>query len=322
MVQMLIDEVAAKVTVDAAEARIKRVGDRYYGSTMDSDLRTNALLVMVLEKTRPNDPLLPKLVAAMMADRRDGHWGNTQDNAFAILALARHFVRTESATASTNVKVLLDGEPLAEMRFEGGNFVPRSVTIPMAKAVLAQGKTLAIVRDSTEGPLYWSMRLDYAPGEVPRLAIDNGLRLDRRYVIAAGPRAGQPAVEVDAGELIRVELMLEAEADQRYVAVDDPLPAGLEPVMLSFATTGSDLSDPSDPSHSYDRWQPKVFGHTEQRDDRVHLFADWLPSGTHTHAYLVRATAKGSFTAPAARAHAMYSPEVFGQSSALDVKVL
>ncbi len=322
MVQTLIDEVTAKVTADDAEARVKRAEKSYYWSTMDSDLRTNALLVMVLEKTRPNDPLLPKLVAAMMADRREGHWGNTQDNAFAILALARHFVRTESATASTNVKVLLDGEPLADMRFEGGNFTPRSVTIPMSKAVLAQGKTLAIVRDSTDGPLYWSMRLDYAPNEVPRIAIDNGLRLDRRYVIAAGPRAGQPATEVDAGELIKVELMLEADSDQRYVAVDDPLPAGLEPVMLSFATTGSDASGLADGNPSYDGWRPQVFGHTEQRDDRVHLFADWLPSGTHNHTYLVRATTKGSFTAPAARAHAMYSPEVYGQSSALDVKVL
>lgn len=319
-VDSLLDDVLTHVSTDQAFARLVRKDEHYYGSTMDSDLRSNALLVMVLEKTRPSDSLIPKLVAAMMADRRGGHWGNTQDNAFAILALARHFIRTEANAGPTAVKVLLDGAVLVERRFEGKGLSPASMTLPMAEVKKAQGKRLEIVREGGDGPLYWTLTLEHAPAEIPRLAIDRGLRLDRRYVIAEGPRAGELAKEVQSGDLVRVELTLASDTDQRYIAVDDPLPAGVEPVLLSLATSRGRVEETGNDGDAYD-WHPAVFNFTEQRDDRVNLFADWLPRGTHTHSYLVRATTHGSFLAPAAMAHAMYSPEIAGRSDAHELVV-
>ena len=323
MVDTLLDDVLGRVSSDQAFARLVRKDERYYGSTMDSDLRSNALLVMALEKTRPTDPLIPKLVSAMMADRRGGHWGNTQDNAFAILALARHFVRTEANAGPSAVKVLLDGAVVLERRFEGKGLAPASLKLPMAEVKKAQGKRLEVLREGGDGPLYWTLTLEHAPAEIPRRALDRGLRLDRRYLFAEGPRAGELAKEVQAGDLLRVELTLEADADQRYIAVDDPLPAGVEPVLLSLATSRGQVENLGDHGGDDDvhDWRPAVFNHNEQRDDRVNLFADWLPRGTHTYSYLVRATTHGSFLAPAAFVHAMYSPEIAGRSDAHELTV-
>ncbi|HET6271415.1 MAG TPA: hypothetical protein VFG32_00385, partial [Bacteroidota bacterium] len=57
------------------------------------------------------------------------------------------------------------------------------------------------------------------------------------------------------------------------------------------------------------------FNHKEMYDDRVQLFADYLPAGVHTFTYMARATSYGKFQMPSTRAEGMYEPEVFGQTS-------
>jgi uncharacterized protein YfaS (alpha-2-macroglobulin family) len=66
-------------------------------------------------------------------------------------------------------------------------------------------------------------------------------------------------------------------------------------------------------------WQG--FKHIEMRDDRVLLFADSLSPGLHTHRYLARALSYGTFFAPGTKAEQMYSPEVFGRSAEISIKV-
>ncbi|MEL7363242.1 MAG: hypothetical protein AAFN13_14300, partial [Bacteroidota bacterium] len=57
------------------------------------------------------------------------------------------------------------------------------------------------------------------------------------------------------------------------------------------------------------------FNHTELRDDRVLLFADYLRRGEHTYTYLARATTPGTFVHPPAQAELMYEPEVNGRTA-------
>jgi len=109
---------------------------------------------------------------------------------------------------------------------------------------------------------------------------------------------------------------------RRYVAVDDPLPAGLEPVTLDFATTAKAYAAAVGDSSPDDYWDyTPTFNHVEQKDDRVTLFSDYMDSGEHEHSYLARATTTGTFLAPATRVHEMYHPETFGQGAAYDLVV-
>lgn len=319
MATTLLDEVLATVRVDGEVATLEREEDRYYYSTMDSDVRSMALLALALQAIRPEDAMLPKVQKGLLDARRSGRWMSTQDNAFALLALAKTFVATEHAKAAYTVRVEIDGQAWLEERMTGSDTTPRTLHLPMYAARKAHGKTLTITRSGDEAPLYFSMRFDYAPREIPVRALTRGIEIDRRYSIAAGARAGQPATEVSAGDLVKVDITVASAEVRRYVAVDDPLPAGLEPVTLDFATTRASLSSltgaPAEP------WQPSVFDHHEQRDDRVTLFSDILPAGRHTYTYLARATTAGQFVAPAARAHEMYHPDVHGQSAATEVTV-
>lgn len=319
MAQTLVDEVAKKARVDGDRATLEREEERYWYSTMDSDVRTMALLAMALEAVRPNDPLLPKVQKGLLEARRGGEWMSTQDNAFAILALARTMVASERPSARYTARVEVDGQVWLEEAMRGDELAPRTVHLPMYVAKKAQGKALTIRRDGDDAPVYFTLRFDYAPKEVPRQSLARGFQLERRYRIANGPRAGQPATELQAGDVVRVDLHVRTSDDRRYVAVDDPLPAGLEPITLDFATTSASLAPLADDRREY--WEPAIFNHSEQKDDRVVLFSDVMPAGDHHYVYLARATTTGTFLAPAARVHEMYHPDVYGQTKAEEVVV-
>ncbi len=321
MAATLLDEVIATVRVDGARARIERQADAYYwSSTMDSDVRSMALLAMALEAIRPGDPLLAKVQQGLLDERESGRWMSTQDNAFAILALAGTFLATERAGARFTASVEVDGQVWLSEAMSSDDPAPKTLHLPMYLARKASGKELVIKREGDDAPVYFTLRFDYAPAQVPDKPLTQGFEITRRYRIATGPRAGQEATELEPGDLVRVDVAVRTVEDRRYVAVDDPLPAGLEPVTLDFDTTRSSLAAlvGEEPRQW---WRPTIFNFKEQKDDRVLAFADVMPAGTHTFTYLARATSAGSFMAPSARVHEMYHPGVFGQSQATRVAV-
>ena len=107
---------------------------------------------------------------------------------------------------------------------------------------------------------------------------------------------------------MQVRIQVTAPDRRVYVAVDDPLPAGLEALDPALATTarGSLSRD--------DFWGP--WNHQELRDDRALAFADSLPGGVYLFRYSARATTRGRFLAGPARAEEMYAPETWGRSPA------
>jgi uncharacterized protein YfaS (alpha-2-macroglobulin family) len=92
------------------------------------------------------------------------------------------------------------------------------------------------------------------------------------------------------GDRIDVDVTVSVKSDVQYVAVEDPLPAGLEYQPNQY--------------ESGDGWSGLQFF-----DDRVVFFTDriWASTPLHLH-YTLRATTAGTFTAPATSAYAMYGP--------------
>jgi len=135
-------------------------------------------------------------------------------------------------------------------------------------------------------------------------------------VKAVEPVEGPPDKEGSyaIGRLYKVTLSLATSQARNFIMVDDPLPAGLEAVNSSLQTTAVNLEQLVRQSDDSRGWTFNPFTHQEAYDDRVLLFADFLPAGVYSYSYLVRATSFGTFTAPGTHAEAMYEPEVFGQT--------
>src|SRR5436309_8624110 len=265
-----------------------------------------------------------------MAARKNGRWGNTQENAWAMQALVNYYRKYESQVPNFTASVKLGTEELVRQTFKGRSTQASVKDVPMAQlaaAVTPAGgaRDLTVRRDG-EGTLFYVARLTYAPDVATLAARDEGFHVQRQYAAVTDGKAGPSATTFKAGDLVRVTLSLDLPKERRFVAVTDPVAAGFEPVESWFATTAADVAradreDGAETPEWEDVWRRGTFDHVERHDDRVVVCATRLSEGHHEFSYVVRATTAGTFQAGPARVEEMYEPEVSGRTATQAVEV-
>ena len=286
------------------------------------------------------------MVRWLVAARRNGRWGNTQENAWALDALVAYYTAFETEVPQFSATVALAQQTLVRETFAGRSTEAITRELPMRALAAAPAETARALRfeKSGRGTLFYSARLQYVVNELFQDALDTGIAISRSYApfvdrrdggaagrsggSAAPPRSdGAGSTTFKAGDLVRVTLRLSLTQERRYVAVTDPLPAGFEPVESWFATTATDLARAQDEQGEPDDggwwswWRRGGFDHVERHDDRVHLFATRLSEGVHEFSYIARATTAGTFRTAPAHAEEMYEPEVFGRTATATIEV-
>ncbi len=307
-VKKLTDELAAKAVVTGDEAVLPEFEreDLWYWPS-ERNVRSTAATLSALLVAQPEHPLVPKLARYLLsAQHRDGTWSNTQDNAYAITALAHYGKRT--ATGQADVELTLDGKTLASQRLQGHEVLHLS----LALADLRPGE----LRLTTQGKVRYLARVTVATRDERPPAQDHGFAIQRTWL---DPDSGKVLTELRAGQLVLVRVEVTTPVARHDVAVVDPLPAGLEPVNVRPGAVGDDRDVSLRPA--WLRYEYYDWSWTEAHDDQVRGFADMMPSGTTRLEYLARATVPGTFTAAPATVEAMYEPEIRGRSLAYAVVV-
>jgi alpha-2-macroglobulin len=87
--------------------------------TLSSNRRTDAVLLDALIADNPDSDLIPKLVNGLLAHRKQGRWGNTQENVFVLLALDRYFTTYEAQTPDFVARIWLGETYAANHAYEG-----------------------------------------------------------------------------------------------------------------------------------------------------------------------------------------------------------
>ncbi len=320
------------------------------------------ILVSLLEVIPGEEEFLAKIMAGIMKSRdprQGGRWNSTHANAWALIAASRYFGVVEKDVPDYTARAWLDADFVAEQAFKGRDMAKYNSEVPMAALLLADYDQLTI---SKEGPgkLYYRIGLRYAPADFKLDAIDRGFTVYRTYegmeetlpVTAtqeerdAAKKAAAESVkrledgtwQVKAGANVKVTLTVVATDRGNYVVVDDAMPAGFEGQNPRFLTSvaaqqvttqygggyGYGYGGGSWRYHgSYDWWWPWFsFDHTQMRDDRMLLFADYMPAGVFTYSYTARATTIGEFILPPVHAEEMYAPERFGHSASGKVVIV
>ncbi len=320
---------ANAILPEAGSAHVEELSDPYLLWFWNSNVRTTSIVLNSLVKADVSDVPVRQMVRWMMAARKDGRWGNTQENAHAMEALVAYYRKFESASPDFRAIVKLGTEDFAREEFKGRTTASKTKELPMSK-VLAQSasgtsRPLTFTREGT-GTLFYTARLRYVADALFAEGLDNGFQIARSYTpyVETGTRPASTSYK--AGDLVRVTLTFNLTKERRFVAVTDPLPAGFEAVESWFATSAASLAreqdDQGDGGTSWFSWWARGgFDHVERHDDRVQLFATRLSEGRHEFTYIVRATTAGSFRTAPARAEEMYSPEVFGRTSTAVIEV-
>jgi uncharacterized protein YfaS (alpha-2-macroglobulin family) len=287
---------------------------------LDSDRRTDAIILDAMIAGDPDSDLIPKVVNGLLAHRTRGRWGNTQENVFVLLALDRYFDTYEAQTPDFVARIWLGDTYVGEHAYQGRTTERRETAIPMS--YLAAGDELQDLILSKEGPgrLYYRLGLRYAPTDLFLDPLDMGFVVQRTYEGVDDPEDVVQDEEgiwhIKAGARVRVRLTMVARNRRYHVALVDPLPAGLEIVNPALAVSGDLPQDPEDPEYSYGWWWwGPWYEHQNMRDERAEAFASLVWDGVYRYSYIARATTPGTFVVPPAKAEEMYSPEVFGRSS-------
>jgi uncharacterized protein YfaS (alpha-2-macroglobulin family) len=271
---------------------------------------------------RPDSDLVAKVVRGLQAGQgADGRWDNVQENAFILLAL-RHYFDTFEATAPSFVARVWVGD-----RYAGGqDFAGRSTTtnvisIPTADVIAATDAAVTVNHEGT-GRLYYRIGLRTAPASLDLVALDRGFAVARTYEAVDDPgdvtRDADGTWRIRAGARVRVRLTMVAESQRTHVALVDPVPAGLEIVNPTLATSqespAADDGAPVDGGNETWWWGP-WFDHQNVRDDRAEAFAGYLGAGVYDYSYIAQATTPGRFVVPPTRAEEIYTPETFGRAA-------
>jgi alpha-2-macroglobulin len=290
---------------------------------LNSDRRTDAILLEALIGDNPQHDLIPKLVNGLLAHRTRGRWSNTQENVFILIALDRYFNTFEAQTPEFVVRIWLGDTYAGGHQYIGRTTDRQETVIPMNNLVdgsLGEGESRDLII-SKEGPgrLYYRLGLRYAPTDLDMEAVDMGFVVRRSYEAVDDPadvRQDEDGTwHIRSGARVRVRLTLVADNRRYHVALVDRLPAGLEIINPAMAVSGGLPVDPDsqDRSSGWWWWGP-WFEHQNLRDERAEAFTTLLWDGVYEYTYIARATTPGRFVVPPAKAEEMYSPEVFGRS--------
>lgn len=312
--------------VDADAVHFAEDSPATYAPLFHSDTRTTAIVLQALLAVDPEHVFVPKIARHLQTVRTGGGYRTTQEAAFSLMAMADYVRVREAAAPDFVAKVKLGGAEVAAAPFRGRSLATVEKDVPMATLGADAGQRSLVFSAEGTGRLYYGARLRFAPQAVPTTEKDDGIVVQRWYTLDG--RDGEAVRAVTEGALVRVHLRVATHQERHYVAIEDPLPAGLEAVDTTLATSarlpdapGEAMLEGEGDSEALDGeeeivpswWSP--FDHVEVRDDRLLLFSNHLAPGVHTYTYVARATTAGTFVRPPARAEEMYSPEVSGRST-------
>ncbi len=298
----MVEELLSSMTELPATAHVRANPRSEWDYFFDSQNRSDAMALRALMQVRPEHPLVPKLVRGLLEARKGGRWRNTQENAYALLAVLEYARRFEAERPRFSAHAWVDNRPILDATLTAATS-SKSAFLPMARLLPLRESVSIVMQRQGEGRLYYRLGSEWQEMGEDLPARDQGLSIERRVRL----RGGGASSSIPVGEAVAFDLTLKNRAPLSYVAVEVPVPAGLEPVLDNLGK-----------GHGVSRLGSEDSGltsHEERHPDRVLLFIDHLSPGEHRHTVALRAITPGDYALPPARAEAMYMPEIYGRST-------
>jgi hypothetical protein len=283
--------------------KFSREDDDFWWWLMDSaDANAARLILAVID-----DPAwraeLPRLVLGSLGRQRQGAWLTTTANLWGALALDKFSARFEAVPPSGRTLAGTGGAPQAidwSRQAEGGRML-----LPWPE----RAGTLDIVQEGSGKPWLTVQSLAAIALKAPLRA---GYSITRS--VSAVERRDPAAWS--RGDVLRVRLEVEAQADMAWVVVSDPVPAGA-------TLLGSGSGRDSALAVRGERREGSAWPAFEERGlEAFRSYFEFMPRGRQVLEYSLRLNNPGSFTLPSSRVEAMYAPESFGESPNAALQVL
>ncbi len=273
--------------------------ERETGGTFNSSIRTNAIVLNVLAEIAPKNSSVPILVKWLASKAEAGRWYNTQENAWAFLAIGKA------------LKANRDAKFTGQVEINNQNFQSFSTENAVFNQKELGGKNLKLSIQGT-GTCYYYWQASGIPVDANIPEKDNGIIVRRTYLNRDGKSINYQ--QIKQGDLIVAEIKMKALDKQlENVIIADLLPGGLE------------IENPRLESRADVSWiQNENFypDYMDLRDDRLLLFVNLPEQQEVTFYYALRAVTVGEFVLPPIKGEAMYDPVYSSISSSGMIQVV
>jgi len=309
----------------SSQAVLSATGTHWEEPTPDifnwnTDVRTTAIVIEALSQIDPQNILNANGIRWLMSHRNSGHWASTQETAWTLLALTRWMANSGELSANYQYAVAFNGQTIG-----GGNANSENLrevldlSVDITQMLKQEQNRLAIARSEGPGNLYYTanLRINLPVDQIQ--ALDRGIQVQRQYYTLTDLKS--PVLQANQGDLLLVKLTISSPSALHYVVIDDALPAGFEAIDSSLKTSPTPTI-PLGYVPENDWWGWWYFEHVEMRDEKVVLSARYLPAGSYTYTYLVRASTPGVFRVVPSTAQEIYFPEVYGRGEGSQFTVL
>jgi uncharacterized protein YfaS (alpha-2-macroglobulin family) len=312
----------ARELTDAAETRgdvswWTVASDPLLDDIEDTSVEASALALKALAGRDPRSLLLERVARWLVVNRgAGGYWISTKQTALALHGLLAFMRARGELAAPLSADIFVN-----DVRVSTATFDARSLAAPdpvrIEAEAVAGANTVRIVKRGA-GVLYYDAAVRYydRPDAAERTG-SRRLALTRTYSrLTPVQRNSRVLYHENAfdgtaqpGDLILVRLTTAGSTDWRYLMLEDPIPAGTEPVE-------------QETSYALEGRRTWFWGtHRELRDDRVVFFLNDFTAGRYELTYMLKVTTPGVFGAMPARIAPMYVPDASASTGALTLSV-
>jgi len=275
--------------------------DRLWWLMVSNDLNAVRLLLAALRLDGWRQDL-PQLVRGALARQRQGRWDLTTANAWGVLAMERFSEMYEVGDVAGTTRIDFAGQTRAFDWSTPLKVDSLLLTWPPGKSELAA---------------------EHQGSGHPWLTVQSLAALPLKEPLSSGYTIRKTLTALDRrtpghwsrGDILRVRLEIDAQADMTWVAVSDPVPAGA-------AILGTGLGRDSRLLTPSEERTKRVWPAYEERSfEAFRAYYDYVPKGTWTVEYTLRLNQPGVFGLPPTRVEALYAPEMCGEipNSAMEV---
>ncbi|HYC41136.1 MAG TPA: MG2 domain-containing protein [Chitinophagaceae bacterium] len=276
----------------SGEVSVPQTGGSFY-----SDVRDEAVALNALIDVDPGNPQVP-VMAKHVSDKLKGRdWLNTQERAFAFLALGK--LARSSAQSDVTAEIKVNGKTIAKV--DAGQWTGDANALKATQVeISAKGK----------GRMYYFWQSEGVSASGAYVEEDSYLKVRRKFYDRFGNVLGGDAFRQNDLVIIGITLEKSFSGTVENVVLTDLIPAGFEiENPRTKEIPGMDwIKDGNDPVA------------LDVRDDRVHFFVD-ATAPRQAYYYAVRAVSPGQFRMGPVSADAMYQAEYHSYHGARTVRI-
>ncbi|CAN5847311.1 MG2 domain-containing protein [soil metagenome] len=275
----------------------------------NSDNSANRLILLMLNNALWVDDM-PKLMTGSIQRQVRGHWMSTTANVWGSLALEKFSRQFETEKVT--------GVSKANLQQGAGNAPVQSY----AWGPTGSGKLMLAWPDKGSVAVD-HLRLSHEGNGKPWVSVQSLAAVPLKAPFSSGYRITKTMLALEQkekgknsrGDIIQVNIDIEAQTDMTWVVLTDPIPAGASLLGSGLGRDAVIAADAGAAASKYQRNSGSAWMAYEERSfESYRAYYEFVPKGKFSVSYTVRLNNAGDFKLPQTRVEAMYAPEMFGEA--------